>query len=843
MNSSPRRTLRPGTVCGWVLPMAAVMSLSCGDAGAGAGLLTADVPLHLEDHRDVTTIIGSEPPADALEPLVWDFRDPQPAWQPWKLSEDVRGWPDVRQQDDVLRIAISGRDELPQGRRNRFRALAYVPLPDLRRADWWQLRVEARAEGQMGYFGMRYNRVRRTDPESELVWLVRRRGDFAGLMLDEWQTYTLPVGGNDPDSADHEDPWTDLVIETGTSWNEPVTGHLDLGSVTLVPRSARYPERAGFIEESRGRELRRTLYAHAQGRVEFTVRVPPQGRFDVGLGVVQDRPITFRVTAAVDGDAQTLLQATFADPVAWSQQSADLSAFAGQIVTLGLEAESDRDGDVALWSAPTISSGSASESPNIILYVIDAAGADLMSVYGYNRRTTPNIERIAAEGAVFEYAYSNSSWTKPSTASFLTSLHHSVLGGFSGFTDKIPAAAIPIAERLHEVGYQTALFSANPNAGVTSDLQRGTDTLNGEVSWEQLPTSSAVLQSRFREWRNAYPGQPYWAHFQTTDVHEPQRPVAPFAGMYIDPGRQAGFWESLEAVFDGSRQDQETVSGFYRRRFEEMGLDRVQIYAAQRDLYDESMAHQDWQLGRFVEELKRSGEWNNTILVITSDHGHPAGIFSRFGREMFEPPPPDNEGAFFDSYRTRIPFIVVWPGRIEPGIRISERVSLIDLVPTLLDLAGLPAAEVAQGQSLAPLLLGDPGWKPRPVIFDQFQFDSVTGQLVGQIEILDGRWGASLEIWPDVPEGSPEPRPNGQQRAAREHDPTMPRLLLYDVWADPFARANVNELHPELVAHYTEVLEEYWEAHKLLASQFVPGEQGALDAAQLETLRALGYIQ
>ena len=843
MTGSRRGRFRPVGPHGVLLVATVVTSLSCGATGAGGGILTAEMPLHLEDHLAAAAIIGSEPSADALEPMVWDFHDPQPSWQPWKANEDVQGWPDIRQQDGVLRRSISGRDELPQGRRNRFRSLAYVPLPDLRRADWWQLRVDARAEGQMGYLGMRYNRVRRTDPESGQVWYVARAGDFIGLIDGEWQTYTLPVGGNDPDSADHEDPWTDLVIEAGTSWDEPVTGHLDLGSVTLLPKSARYPERAGFVEQSRDHELRRTRYTHAPGRGEFTVRVPPRGRLDVGLGVVHDRPVTFRVTAAADGEALTLLSATVDDPTAWSQQSIDLSAFAGQTVTLGLEAEADTDGEVALWSAPTLSSGSTPKAPNIILYVIDAAGADLMSVYGYNRLTTPNIERIAAQGAVFEHAYSNSSWTKPSTASFLTSLHHSVLGGFTRFVDKIPAGAIPIAERLHDVGYQTAMFSSNPNAGVTSDLQRGIDELNGEVPFEQLSTSSAVLQGRFREWRRAYPGQPYWAHFQTTDVHEPLRPVAPFAGTYIDAGRQTEFRESMEAVYDGSRQNRETVSGFYRRRFEEMGVDRVQIYAAARDLYDESMAHQDWQLGRFVEELKRSGEWANTILVITSDHGHPAGIFARFGREMFEPPPPDNEGAFFDSYRTRIPLIVVWPGHIEPGIRIPEPVSLIDLVPTLLDLAGLPPAEVAQGQSLAPLLFGQVGWEPRPVVFDQFQFDSVTGQLIGQIEILDGQWGASLEIWPDVPEGSPEPRPNGQQRAAREHDPAMPRLLLYDVWADPFARANVNESHPDLVEHYTEVLERLWEAHRLLASQFTSGETAALDAAQLATLRALGYIQ
>ena len=91
-------------------------------------------------------------------------------------------------------------------------------------------------------------------------------------------------------------------------------------------------------------------------------------------------------------------------------------------MTLALEADAERAGAVALWAAPTLSDTRRASKPNVILYVIDGGGADYMSLYGYNRRTTPNLERIAAEGAVFEAAYSNSSWSKTSTPSFMTSL-------------------------------------------------------------------------------------------------------------------------------------------------------------------------------------------------------------------------------------------------------------------------------------------------------------------------------------------------------------------------------------------------------------------------------------
>ena len=75
-----------------------------------------------------------------------------------------------------------------------------------------------------------------------------------------------------------------------------------------------------------------------------------------------------------------------------------------------------------------------------------------MSVYGYNRRTTPNLERLAAQGALFEHAYSNSSWTLPSTASFMTALHNSVMGGTLNWNDGVPEQAVTMAEHMHRAG-------------------------------------------------------------------------------------------------------------------------------------------------------------------------------------------------------------------------------------------------------------------------------------------------------------------------------------------------------------------------------------------------------
>ena len=154
----------------------------------------------------------------------------------------------------------------------------------------------------------------------------------------------------------------------------------------------------------------------------------------------------------------------------------------------------------------------------------------------------------------------------------------------------------------------------------------------------------------------------------------------------------------------------------------------------------------------------------------------------------------------------------------------------------------LPPPDVMQGQSLVPLLMGREGWEPRPIIFEQYQIDPRNGLIAGHIEILDGRWGASLAVYPEV-DDTVDFRPDGIQRAARLFFPDKPRLLLYDVWEDPFATCNVNDQYPELVEEYTRILQAQIEAHKALSLHFAPGGAVELTPEQLETLRSLGYIQ
>ena len=790
--------------------------------------LTADVPLHLEDHLDDAVITGSEVPSDVPAAVEWRFDEPQPEWK-----TIVPPPPDVRpatltRTADALRITLTEDTDYKDGdNRPELGGGIYIDLPDWRREEWGDIlirdRTSQKIEGVLIGFNLR--RKIGTGPwqrypllfHSDNVPVIRDGTEQTYVMRADWSM--------DGRGQRWEGPWRELAVVFLS--REPAS--IDVLSVSVVPKEARFAGAPlGVKTEARDQAYRRTLYTHAPSKLEYRVRVPAAGRLDVGLGVLRDDvPVTFRVTARPDGQAaEHLLQESYSDQEHWGQRSVDLAHLGGKEVTLTLATEAEHAGTLALWAAPTLSGARATNKPNVIFYIIDGGGADYMSVYGYNRRTTPNMETLAAEGALFEHAYSNSDWTRPSTLSFLTGLQHSAMGGMKNNRNTPPEGVLTIQEHLHNAGYQTALFTSNPNAGTMSSLDRGVDVLR-ERGVNPPSHSTKELHTDFWKWRNEYAGEPYWVHFQTTDVHAPHNPPEPFAGLYISPERRktldqwtrklglTNYWPSLSDLWDGV--------------FEKAGLDRIAFYNARRDLYTECMAHQDYQIGRLVDRLKARGEWGNTLLIIASDHGVVAGSddFGTFARESL--PPRWNLSPMFRPGTNRIPMIFVWPGRIIPGQRFSDPVSMIDMLPTILDLVRLPQPEVKQGQSLAPLLLDKAGWEPRPVILDKFKEDANTGRLRGFIEVVDGRWGASLEINPDP-----------ERRAERKRP--VP-LLLYDLWNDPYCLKSLHEARPDLVRKYTEFLEAQFEAHQALAQRFTRSEDSPLTPEQLRTLRSLGYIQ
>ena len=808
----------------------ALLVLACSEH-RGEAPLRAEVPLHLEDWTSEATIEGSEIPDHLAEPVKWSFGVGPLGWnraypfefdlEPARLESTSAG---LRLQFDTER------DE-----DGEFVGGLYIGLPEWRIEEWAHIAVDARAQPGAGGVCLGYDL---SDPNRGGT--VVARGPCAPLIADGTrQTYLLPA--DQIQSGEFDGEWSELVL---WFWAGDETV-VDVSGVTAIPKEAEFATQPfGMTQVGKGQTLRRSLFVHSPARIEYTVVVPPRARLDVELGVVKrDAPVRFSIDVGQgESGTETLLREELSDPSVWHERTIDLTLYEGRTVRVGLEASSNVAGAVGLWGAPTLSGSRRTERPNIVFYVIDGAAADHMGPYGYERATTPRLDELAAEGAVFEAAYSNSSWTRPSTLSFLTSLQHSALGGLRNGRNAPPVEVKTAAELLHEAGYQTAFFTSNPNAGTMSGLGRGVDVMR-ETEFSENRPSSGVLQDQFFQWRQAYPGEPYWVHLQTTDVHSPNRPVEPFAGTWGSPdgGAEA---DRMGGVLDAAGAHSHATP--YMDAFEEAGFTRAQYFSLMRDLYDETMLQQDESLGQLVDRLKASGEWEHTLLIVASDHSHAAGT-RHFGLGLLDPLPAIWEGAIASSFQSKIPLIFIWPGRIDPGLRIAQPVSMIDILPTVLDLLDIPQPEYLQGQSLAPLLLGEGGWQARPVILDEFNFEPEEGWR-GQIEMIDGRWAASLYLGPPNPDdwihlrGHRTVPPAGS--SFRNGVPSeTPRLLLYDLWKDPHTQRSVHAEHPDLVQKYRRLLEAELRHSRNLGESFTRSADSALRPDQLETLQALGYIQ
>ena len=263
---------------GFLLP-SVLLCLGCG----GPAPLTVDMPLHLEDHLDAATIVGSEVPEDVPTAVEWRFDEPQPDWKPAPLRNRSAQRVKVSRTDDALRMMLRERS---RGIIRHAQDGIYVDLPDWNREDWAYVDVRARASGGVAQLGIGFNR-----PEGRLKAILDRWGSpwpdlffFPGDVVDvindgSVQTYRMRADWSWR-SQFWEGPWKQLGFlaqarrDTGS---EPV--FIDILSVSVIPKAVIYvAEPVGVRTEVRNQAHRRTLYTHAPGRIAYRVRIPQRGR-------------------------------------------------------------------------------------------------------------------------------------------------------------------------------------------------------------------------------------------------------------------------------------------------------------------------------------------------------------------------------------------------------------------------------------------------------------------------------------------------------------------------------------------------------------------------------------
>ena len=317
--------------------------------------------------------------------------------------------------------------------------------------------------------------------------------------------------------------------------------------------------------------------------------------------------------------------------------------------------------------------------PNIVVYLIDTLRPDHLGCYGYGRKVSPCIDEFAREAVLFEQVQAQSCWTKTAVATLFTSLLPPQHGAFD-FGDRLPAKLTTLAEQLRLHGYRTQGWTANVYVSDTFGFEQGFDhyeCLGGAGSHQIHEKVVAWLN------RSSQKDSPFFLYIHSMDPHAPYDPPAAFrsvAGVIQD--------HELRDIPHQARQ-KPTDEGWKKR----LNLAKV--------LYDDEIRCNDHAFGLLMQELKARKLYDNTIVVLLSDHGE----------EFLEHGYMGHINSLYQELLT-VPWLLKLPGGEGAGTRVGELWQQIDLAPTLLQQAGLPIPAAMQG--LAYSLSAEPAAADRP---------------------------------------------------------------------------------------------------------------------------------
>ncbi|MCQ9206269.1 MAG: sulfatase-like hydrolase/transferase [Omnitrophica bacterium] len=433
----------------------------------------------------------------------------------------------------------------------------------------------------------------------------------------------------------------------------------------------------------------------------------------------------------------------------------------------------------------------APKGPNVIILLSDSLRRDHMGLYGYGRDTTPNIDRFAKDCVVFKNAISQCSWTSPAVASLFTSLYSSVHGVISHRerkADCLNHKLVTIAEALKEKGFQTAAFIASPQ------ICKGLLWDQGFDKFKRIATMDVFLNAKPRaselnrlslEWIAKNKGKPFFVYIHYMDTHYPYIPPQPYDSAFkSDVTRKMNTKEASAMHGVSGKDGQSSDLSYYI------------------DKYDGEILYMDHMIGQFLGELKRYGLADNTVIVVTSDHGE--GFFEHgfcgHGHTLY------NE-------EIDIPLIIKVPESIGLKGAVYRKVGLIDILPSIMHVIG-----------------------------SKFSYYDING-----INILD----SSVDTVPKNRAIFSELDHKITLRAIKKFNykaiyaPSEEKVELYDFENDPRETDNIVESYSEKSDELQEEIDAWQKQRGLqkkalgLKNVWVTIE----DEKRIEQLRALGYLQ
>lgn len=439
---------------------------------------------------------------------------------------------------------------------------------------------------------------------------------------------------------------------------------------------------------------------------------------------------------------------------------------------------------------------------NVLLITIDCLRPDHMSVYGYERATTPHLDNLAGEGVRFTQAISQGPCTRVSFASMFSSTYPAMFGGFF----RLSPQRTVLAEILREAGYCTVAFGSNPYLSPIYGYDKGFEIFDGNlVPWIQssqrrllkylnrffivargmLPylPASALTAKAVRFLHQYLVARPWflWLHYM--DVHDPYRP----------PRRHV-------ARFRSAKRPKLSDRALWQKALSQPGEISENERQYLIDLYDAEINFADEQIGRLLMRLQRMGSLDSTLIIVTADHGEAFGEHGQFSHRF----------ELYDEL-LRVPLLMRLPlGKVSDrslaaGQVVTAQVRLLDLAPTILDLLDLDSGPF-EGASLMSLIEGHDE-TPRMAI-------SETQPDAGLYAIRQVGWKLILNV----------------------HTGTVE---MYDLRRDPRETINCANTTPLIASK----LEAQLRSHVQRIGASPSPQPDIVDHLTLARLRALGYVE
>ena len=460
---------------------------------------------------------------------------------------------------------------------------------------------------------------------------------------------------------------------------------------------------------------------------------------------------------------------------------------------------------------------------NIILIVIDALRSDHLGIYGYDRNITPNIDRYSSGGALFANALSQSSWTKPSVASYFTSRYPG-MNAVKEYEDSCPTELTTLAEMLKERDYYTRGVVANINASQKYNYHQGFDNFLFPAGHSQkkllFPPRLLIHKVGIvEEW--CYRLGLVDGNVLYGDAHTVNRAVIPWLKRnsgknfflyvhYMEP--HFPYYPRSPRYSAGSKITIEDMRTFKALRTPEFrGSLSVKTVNTMIDRYDDEIAETDRKIGQLFREFDKLRIWENSIVILTSDHG-----------EEFQDHGMVDHGNSMYQELIKVPLVVFLPDGTGKGKVVRERAELLDLLPTIFDFLQWEEHDF-DGNSLLPLLTA--------------QDDSLLKQkpYYGEVSPIRGIEAADMVY--AVIEGDYK-----LLKAVYADSTDSISYQLFDLVSDPAERNDIAAENPDILAEMTATMDSLY--NYCQSKAVMPEEIGEeLTPEQMEQLRALGYTK